>query len=250
MKKHRTLFFFLSAILLTFTLVLILLLMPDMSSTVIDTVPEYPPDSGPVISADSEVLNVVSVDRTNAKSIIAAISRPKEYFSETKSTLSHQKGSAEYVRKKWVKEGLSRVDLISSPSSQTVSMHYIYSSDHIYVWRPGDRNFYRASRGEFDADDTQMMMSYEDIVNADDENIITAQNTMYDGNLCIYVEVRGPDNGYTERYWVATSTGLLVHGQTLDRDGNVIYSISSTQTDISAQDISIFTLPDGTTPDM
>ena len=248
MKKHRTLFFFLAAILLTFSLVLILLLMPNMSSTLIDSVPEYPPKLNPVVNSDSEALSTVSVDKTNVKNIISAISRPSEYFSETKSTLSHSGGSSEYMRKKWVRGNLSRVDVISSVTSQSVSSHYLYSPDSVYIWRPGEKTYYKAARGDFDADDAQMLMSYEDILNASDESIVTAQNTLYDGNLCIYTEVRSIESGYTERYWVSATTGLLLFGQTLDSEGEVIYTITSTQIDISPQDISLFTLPDGTVP--
>lgn len=250
MKKHRTLFFFLSAILLTFALVLLLLLMPDMSSTVIDSVPERPPKLNPGIDTEPEILNAISVDKTNVKSIIAAISRPSEYFSETKSTLFHTNGSAEYIRKKWVKGNLSRVDIFSSRSEQTPSSHYIYSPDYVYVWRPGDTTYYRTARGDFNADDAQMLMSYEDILDATDESIITAQNTMYDGALCIYTEVKNPDSGYTERYWVSTATGLLLFGQTLNKDGSVVYTITATHIDVSSQDSSIFALPDRTTPDI
>ncbi|MBE6912759.1 MAG: hypothetical protein E7473_09565 [Ruminococcaceae bacterium] len=248
MKKHRTLFFFISAILLTFALVLGLILMPDMSPSLADSVPEHPPKLNPAINSETEVLNAISVDKTNVKSIISAISRPKEYFSETKSTLSHSGGSAEYIRKKWVRENLSRVDVISPTAEQTVLTHYVYSPTTVYIWKPGDTIHYNTARGDFDADDTQMLMSYEDILNASDENIVTAQNTLYDGVLCIYAEIKKPESGYTERYWVSTSTGLLLHGQTLNKEGSVIYSISSTRIDISPQDISLFNLPDGSTP--
>lgn len=246
MKKHRTLIFFLSAILLTSTLVFLLLLMPDMSSTVIKSVPEYPPRPTPVISADSESLDKIAVDRTNIKNIVSAIARPKEYFSETKSTLYHADGSAEYMRKKWVKGELSRVDIISSVTTQSVSAHYIYSPDSVYIWEPDDRTYYRTARGEFEADDAQMLMSYEDITKVPDEWITAAQHTVYDGSLCIYGEVKNPSSSYTERYWISSSTGLLLHGETLDENGTVVYTVSSTQTDISMQDESIFTLPDGT----
>lgn len=248
MKKHRTLIFFLSAILLTSTLVFLLLLMPDMSSTVVDSVPEYPPHPTPVISADSESLNKIAVDRTNIKNIVSAIARPQEYFSETKSTLYHSGGSAEYMRKKWVKGNLSRVDIISSVTTQSVSAHYIYSPGFVYVWKPGDRTYFRTSRGDFDADDAQMLASYEDIINVPDEWITDARHSLYDGNLCIYCEAKNPATNYSERYWISSSTGLLLHGETLDENGVVIYTVSSTQTDISVQDESLFILPDGASP--
>ncbi|MBQ2742931.1 MAG: hypothetical protein IJF32_09010, partial [Oscillospiraceae bacterium] len=102
--------------------------------------------------------------------------------------------------------------------------------------------------GSFEPDDEQMMMSYEDITSAKDEDIVTAQLTVYDGTACVYAEVRNPVSGYTNRYWVSYSTGLLVFGQSLNRDGKVVYSVTSTQTDISPQDMETFRLPDGSLP--
>ena len=90
MKKHRTLVFFISAILLTFALVLGLILIPDMSPTLADSVPEHPPKLNPAINSEVEVLNAISVDKTNVKSIISAISRPKEYFSGSNPRRSYK----------------------------------------------------------------------------------------------------------------------------------------------------------------
>ena len=172
--------------------------------------------------------------------------RPTEYFSQTQSVLYHKNSSATYSRSKWVKNALARVDILSAQQSQTV--HYVYTSNSVYIWRSGDRTYHKASRGNFNPDDAQMMMSYEDIIAAKDEDVITAGLTMYDGTSCIYAETKNPDTGYIERYWVSHSTGLLVFGQTLDENGNVIYSITSTKTEVSPQNDDIFRLPGGNLP--
>lgn len=245
-KQHRTFFFISVALIGILVIVLVLLFIPNMSATLINTVPEYPPELHTIEGNEAETAIPVTVDRTNVKSIVAAMNRPVEYFSETQSVLSHSSGSATYSRQKWVKGELSRVDILSSQRSS--SIHYVYTKEHIFVWRPGDRTYYKAARGSFEPDDAQMMMSYEDIVSANDEDIVTSQLTMYDGASCIYAEVKNPDTGYTERYWVSYSTGLLVFGQTLDESGTVVYSITTTQTDVSPQNTETFRLPDGSLP--
>lgn len=246
-KQHRTFFFLSIAVISSLALALFLLFIPDMSATLINTVPEYPPEISTINEDESPDANAVTVDKTNVKNIVAAMSRPTEYFSVTQSLLSHSSGSATYLRQKWVKGDLSRVDIIY-PSQQVAHTHYIYTKDHVFVWRQNDSSYYKTSRGSFEPDDAQMMMSYEDILLTKDEDIVAAQITMYDSIPCIYAETKSSVTGYTHRYWVSYSTGLLVHGQTLDKTGTVVYSITSTQTDISPQNIEVFRLPDGNLP--
>lgn len=242
-KKEWPMLLFPVSVFAMIALILILLFVPDMSTTLINTVPEYPPELGTIDSNETLVSDAVTVDKTNIKNLVAAMRRPSEYFSETQSILSHSKGSATYLRKTWVKGKLTRID--SLLSSGAVSERRIYSDKFVYIWAPSSRTYHKAARGDFRPDDDRMMMHYEDIINANDEDIATAQLTMYDGASCIYAEIRRPQSGYTERYWVSVSTGLLVYGQTLDKNGSVIYSITATQTDISTQSTDLFILPDG-----
>ena len=246
--KHRTMFFVFIALFILLVSVVAILFLPNMSATLINTVPEYPPEFHSFDPVQTVGAEAVTVNKTNVKAIVAAIKRPEEYFSKTQSTISHDSGSASFARQKWVKGELSRVDVFPSLSAQTPSAHYVYTADSVFVWRSGERTAHKASRGSFLPEDEQMMMTYEDITSAKDEDIITAQLTVYDGTSCVYAEVRNPSSGYTNRYWVSYSTGLLVFGQSLNREGKVVYSVTSTQTDISPQDMETFRLPDGKLP--
>ncbi len=242
-KTYSTLIF---AIAGTVIFILFLLFIPNMSTTLINTVPERPPEISIVNTNEALITSTVTIDKNNVKNIISAMARPSEYFSETQSILSHNSGSATYTRKCWVKGPFSKVDLISPSGSQT--MHYLYTEKNVYIWRSGSRTYHTAARGDFEPDDAQMMMTYEDILKADDKNIVKAGLATYENAPCIYAELKSPHTGYIERYWVSATTGLLVHGQTVDNSGSVIYSITATQTDISAQGDENFTLPDGKTP--
>ncbi len=244
-KQQKTNFILIVAAIGVVVFILFLLFVPDMSTTLISTVPEYPPESNIISTNEALITSAVTVDKTNVKSIISAMARPEEYYSETQSILSHSTGSATYKRERWVKGNLTRVDV--SPQSGSVT-HYVYTQKNVYVWREGTNSYHTAARGDFEPDDAQMMMTYEDLLNARDEDIVAAELTLYEGSACIYAEAKSPHTGYSERYWVSASTGLLLHGQTLDTNGSVIYSITTKQTDISPQSDDTFKLPDGKLP--
>lgn len=229
-------------------ILLLVLFISDMSQTLINTVPEYPPEAGTLDENDVRQPLPLVVDKSNAKNVIAALKRPSEYYSETRSVLTHSSSSAEYLRRKWVNGVMTRVDVVSTASSNA-QIHSVYCGENVYIWRPSERTYYKTKLGEFTPDDAQMLMSYEDILTARDEDVVTAQYTMYDGTACIYAEIINPTLSYRERYWVSASTGLLVYGQTLDKNGSVIYTIAATQTDISPQAEEIFKLPDGNMPE-
>lgn len=248
MSKHRTFFFISIALIGILVLVLLLLFLPDMSSTLIDTIPEHPPELHLIDSENNELLQSITVSRDNVKNVVSVMKRPSEYFSKTESTLYHASGNATYSRQKWVKGELARVDIFALNSSNPY-MHYIYSKDNVFVWRSGDRTPFKTARGHFEADDIQMMMSYEDIVSAEDDEILDARVTAYDSAPCIYAEIKKAATGYTEKYWVSYSTGLLVFGQTFDENGKLIYSIATTRTDVSTQSTDTFLLPDGNLPE-
>lgn len=239
-KTYTTLILAIAGIII---FILFLLFIPDMSSNLTNTIPEYPPEMSIVNTNEALITSAVTIDKNNVKNIISAMARPKEYFSETQSILSHSSGSATYTRRRWTKGALSKVELVSSSSSQT--MNYLYTESNVHIWRSGSRTYHTVSKGDFEPDDAQMMMTYEDILKAEDANIIKAELATRDNTPCILTELKSPHTGYTERYWVSALTGLLVYGETLDKEGRVIYSITSTQTDIAAQSDEIFTLPDG-----
>ncbi len=249
MKEQRRIWPFLTfagAIILL--CILLLLFLPDMGGTLINTVPEFPPESSDFVGSSAESLTRLTITKENVKAVIAEMERPEEYFSETESVLSHASGSGSFLRRKWVKGKFSRIDIIN-PGQTSASLHYILTEKDAYIWRSYDKTPLKLGRGELSADDLQMLMSYEDILNAETENITTAQHTKYDGIDCIYAEVKDPSLGYSERYWVSSSSGLLVYGQTLDENGAVIYTVSVKQTETAPQDKELFRLPDGSLPD-
>lgn len=250
MKKHKINFYGIMAILiLVFTLLFILFFSPGVSSTAdLDAIPTDIPDdtlSSPesTVTPENPDYSKLNITPSNVQAVISAMARPGEYYQETVSTLYHSSGSRTYPRKKWVHGALQRVDVISE--TNTVLMHILYHNKDVYMWRAGSARYYKTSMGEFSPDNDQMIMTYEEIANLAPESITKAEYTVYNSIPCIYVESKSSENGYTSKYWIATDTGLLAFGQTLDRSGNVFYTVESKQIAVTQQDDSLFLLPNG-----
>ncbi len=247
-KQQRTTIFLLIAALIIIACLIFWVFAPAMSGTLIDTVPEHPPETNIPENSQLSALSEISIDTSNVQNVIATMKRPSEYYQETQSTLSYNSKNTHFLRKRWVKASTSRIDIYNSPSQKSPSKHYVYTENNVYIWRPDSKSVFKTAKSHFNADSEQMIMTYEDIIDAPQQNISVAKLISYEDSSCIYTEIINPDSGYTEKYWISTSTGLLLHGQTTDENGNVIYDVTSTHTDISSQAKELFQLPDGSTP--
>ncbi len=247
-KQHRATIFFSIAVLIIIASLIFWVFAPAMSGTLIDTVPEHPPETNIPENSQLSDLSEISIDVSNVQNVIASMKRPSEYYQETQSTLSYDSKSTQFLRKRWVKGSTSRIDTYNSSSQKSPSKHYVYTENNVYIWRPDSKSVFKTAKSHFNADSEQMIMTYEDIIDAPQENIAVAKLISYEDSSCIYTEIRNPDSGYTEKYWVSASTGLLLHGQTADENGNVIYEVASIHTDISSQSQELFKLPDGSDP--
>lgn len=230
-----------SALAFCAVVVVILLLFWTGSSRKQPIIPDLPQTEASSGSS-TENLDYLQVEITpqNVQDVIAALTRPSSYYIETKSELHYDNQISTYLRRKWVRNEWSRVDLFNTNS--TVTMHVIFTKESAFFWYPGSSRYTQLPVGDFTADESQMMMVYEDILKLDSKNIMDAKLTRFDGEDCIYAEVTRPELGYTERYWVSVSSGLLLLGQTL-KDNALIYSVQTLELDTTTPEDAVFTLP-------
>ena len=191
-------------------------------------------------STDTIDYSRVEITKDNVQSIVAAMKRPDEYYTETKSETFFDNTSAVSLRRRWVRDGISRVDILNSGGSLTMSS--IYTSSTVYYWTPGSSRVLKMPRGSFTADNEQMMMDYETLLNLAPESITDAKLSRISGEQCIYVEAKNA-MGYIEKYWISSQNGLLVLGQTLKGE-QIIYSVQLVDINLTRPDDIEFTLPD------
>ncbi len=184
----------------------------------------------------------VTVTVDSVQSVIASLSRANSYYRQLEVTLYWEGGSSTSAISVWldgdwqatqqtIATGLVRCDLIG-PTTQ-------------YYWYDGDSQWLSTSVEETAADLSQRIPTYEDVVEADTATITAASYTDFNGLPAIYVEM--VSDSRVERYWVGTTSGLLVGAET-EVDGQLIYSMTAdgivqTPCPTSAP----FALPDGTT---
>ena len=236
---RKPLSFSLVALIAFFVVIGVILLFSFVGSSY--QTPDLPsiPGSSP---QNSDVLDYarIEINKTNVQDIIAAMIRPDEYYVETKSESFFDDTSSVNLRRRWVRDGLSRIDILNAGGNVTMSA--IYTDSTVYYWTPGSTRVLTMSRGNFSASDEQMMMDYTSVLKLSTDSIVDAKLTQTSGVSCIYVEAKN-SFGYTEKYWVSTQNGLLLLGQTL-KDNKVVYSVSMIELDLTRPDDFEFTLPD------
>lgn len=123
--------------------------------------------------------------------------------------------------------------------------HSIIGQGKRYVWYDSDRRWQEYDAMDRSADLSQRLPTYEDVLAADKEDIVTAQYALRGAMPCIYIAVAEEELGYVETYWVSVDTGLLVYAES-SKDGQVFYRMSGYTVETPAAPGQDFALPDGT----
>ncbi|MEG2377688.1 MAG: hypothetical protein RSC43_04945, partial [Clostridia bacterium] len=196
------------AVITVFAVALVLFLVfLNKTASVEGAIPEIPPVESETTTPENIDYSKVTITPQNVQSVVAALSRPSEYYYETSSELFYNSGSTKYFRRKWVKNGWERVDIFNG---QAVNMHVIFGNGNAFYWRPGDSDYFKTRAGSFTADESQMMMRYEDVIKLPKKQITDAKLTRYRGSECIYVEAKNAETAYHTRFWISTENGLLL----------------------------------------
>jgi len=228
------------ALIAFFVVMGIILLFSFMGSS--QQTPNLPtlPDSNSQYVGNTLDYSRIDIHKNNVQDIISAMNRPDEYYVETKSEILYDNSTSVNLRRKWVRDGLSRIDVLTSGG--TVTMSSIYTGSTVYYWTPASGRVLEIPRGNFTANDEQMLMDYTTLLALPAENIIDAKLSRISGEQCIYVEAKN-SLGYIEKYWISTRNGLLLSGQAFDGD-TLVYSVSIIELVLTRPDDIEFTLPD------
>ncbi len=242
MSKKPLSFFKLSLIAIGAVLAFVLLFSFFGSWHLSPDLPELPEEVQEGEGAENPDYVRLEVNRGNVKSVVEALNRPKSYYVESKCELFYDDKSAPFLRRRWVKEGVSRVDVLNSYGNLTMSL--ILNNENAYYWYAGSARYVTLPKGEFKPENEQMMMDYTDLLALPDDSIQSAYLVRYEGEMCIYAEAK-KGSGNTEKYWISVNDGLLRLGQVLEGD-KVVVSVSALAINTDVQTDDHFTLPDKT----
>ena len=122
----------------------------------------------------------------------------------------------------------------------------IVGDGRFWLWYDGDRTPVTGPADSRSADlEGQRIPTYEDVLDLDPADIAAAGYEERGGLACVWAETVPDGLGYTERYWVAVDSGLLVSAETT-LDGALVYRMTAYAVERPAPAGTAFELPNGT----
>ena len=124
--------------------------------------------------------------------------------------------------------------------------HSIVGDGRFWLWYEGNSRVLTGPAEENSADlEGQRIPTYEDVLKLKQSDIADAGYEDKEGVSCIFVETVPDSQGYVERYWISTDSGLLSCAETR-LEGQLIYRMSAFSVDRPVPENASFVLPDGT----
>jgi len=210
--------------------------------------PDTPPATERPNGTGTDALDRVEVNKDTIQAVITTIERPDTYNRDIVIESFWEGGEVTYDISVSVVDGITSLRVLP-PSG--VDKRIIVTPDTLYIWYRGDRSPFigetnSAGDGSRAADEWQMLITYEDVLRLDKNDMISAGYTEYEGVVCVYAEYRSQLLGNTMTYYISLDLGLVVAAEEYDRDGALIYSMKAGDCAIGEADPAAFILPDGT----
>ncbi len=211
--------------------------LPGQGSAVIDTAPE-------IEEENRQMMQQLTVDATNVQSVIASLSRPENYQSQSELTYFYRDTQHTVRSQLWKLGNRIRTSQLAEDGSS--SENAILTDAWVYLWG-GDSSYVRFAREEQDADLYSRTPNYEDVLQLSSTDILAGEIREIDGRMCISVTSKDPLTGEQENWCVLVENGLLLYADgTLD--GVPTYAYRMTELQLEQPDEALFLLPDGTVP--
>ena len=197
--------------------------------------------------AEPDMLTRIEVTRENIQPVISTLSRPETYSRDVIIESCWEGGKTVYNINVSVAGGVTS---LSTLSSSGIEKNIIVTPDFLYIWYRGDRTPFTGSNDSSgddyaNADEYQMLITYEDVIRLDRNYILDAGYTEYGDEECVYAEYLQPKLGYTMKCYISIELGLITGAEEYDAAGTLTYRMSAGEC-VFDVDASAFMLPDGT----
>lgn len=184
----------------------------------------------------------VEVTTDTVQQVVATLERPESYARTITVETQGADGSFGVTTTAVTVDGGWTQTAATLPDGRVC--HSLIGGGKRYVWYDQESRWREYEAGEYSADLSQRLPTYEDMLAADKGQIVAAQYALSGSMPCVYIAVAEESLGYVESYWVSVDTGLLVYAES-SRDGEVFYRMSGYTVETPATPGHSFTLPDG-----
>lgn len=242
MKKAKISLYILSVLALCAVLWLVFAFAPssqiDTAPVILPTVAPEIDDGGSESESDSSALQEIAVTKENVQAVIASLSRADSYHRILTAETFWENGSSVTQTEVWVRGESVRMVISTKDEAKNV----LITEGEIFIWNDGTDEAYSAPADEYDADEYQRLVTYEDILDISPSLITGAGYVDYNGTRCIYAEYTGELLGYRHRVYVSVSTGLVMGDETYDGE-ILIFNQSSSEPEIITPEDEVFAKP-------
>ena len=243
MKRGASIYFILIALVLAALVAIILLLSPDAAPETPAVILSPPPaaDSSAAPPSDAPDSRVIEVAPDTVQAVIATLSRADSY-SRTLTTQNFWNGGSSGTEiDVWVRGENVRLSIRESARKNVVKNVLIRGGEE-WIWYSDGGGVWHGSARAGDADAYQTLLTYEDVLTIEQSAIRDAGYTDFNGETCIFVRYAGGTLGYESLCYISVDTGLMMGTETYDGD-ILVYTMRSSDPDISTPDEEIFTEP-------
>jgi hypothetical protein len=210
--------------------------------------PEIPTASESIGLIEPDALNRVEVTRETIQAVVSSLSRPAIYSRDMVIESFWEGGQAQYNVSVSVMNGLTSLKTLPPIG---VEKRIIVTPNTLYIWYKDDLAPYKGGLGSFGddyrtADEWQMLVTYEDVLELDKDGIIDAGYVEYAGEDCLFAKYLSPLLKYTRTFYISRELGLIIRAEESDESGNLIYAMTAGDCSVNEIDPTAFILPDGT----
>jgi len=210
--------------------------------------PDMPASPGTPVTPGPDTLDRVEVTRETVQAVVSTLTRPGTYSRYVTIESFWDDGQTEYNIGVAVRNTVTSLRI--QPSGGT-EKRIIVAPDRLYIWYKGDRTPYIGETGSHGdgtrtADEWQMLISYEDILGLNRDDITDAGYVEFGGETTIFAVHLSPTLGYTMKYYISVDLGLVTGAEEYDKAGALVYRMVAGECLVGKIDPSDFLLPDGT----
>ncbi len=246
MKKKRSASFYIIIILALLAVgALVFLLAPGRQlSTPPVTFPSAPPTEAPVPVATEPAGSgtaVIAVTPATVQTVIATLHRIDSYSRTLDIRDFWSGGSRSRSVSVWCRGDRLRLHI---SGDGMVDQNLLLRDKEKWIWYSDSDAVFHGDELPGDADTWQTILTYENLLSAKAQDILDAGYMDFSGRNCIYVRWRTGPLGYVSECFIDPDTGLLMGERSYDGD-QLVYSMDSSEPDVTTPDNSVFALPKG-----
>ncbi|NLO48070.1 MAG: hypothetical protein GX111_07125 [Clostridiales bacterium] len=191
-------------------------------------------------------LKRIEVNPKTVQTAIATLERPESYYRLLTIERFWGDGEkAEYKIKVWVSDGNTKITVLQDGFD---SQNILVTPEKIAIWYDGSQELYESVRWDGEAllytsDGYQQMLTYEDILMLDSNEIFDAGYKEKNGDYYLYVLTKDELLGYQVTYYISIESGLLSYAEKLE-NGKAVYLMAVIEESFTEPDPDIFLNPE------